>query len=978
MPARRSKAGAAKSPGGVYNLSGDFRGAIVNIQSTIVGSEQVRELEQLPPEPGDPPYRGLTAFDENDAAHFFGRERLVARLAGRLSTASFLGVIGDSGSGKSSLVLAGLVPALRSGQPFEDGSLPPAGSVRWDIRVLTPTAHPLQSLAACLGRDEPSLAALTQIETDLRANPAVLVLAARRLLARTAAPRLLLVIDQFEELFTQCREEDEREAFISALTSALDPAEGQVLSAVIVLRADFYARLAQYDRLRDLVAQHQEFIGAMSRDELFRAIVTPAAIGNWKIQEGLVEVMLDDAGSEPGALPLLSHALLETWRRRRGRTMTLSGYGEAGGVRGAISRTAEAVFTQGLTSEQRPVARLIFTRLAGLDEDARDTRRRAPFSELITRASDTDTIDLVLSILTDARLVITGTQEPGSVKTVEVAHEALIREWPTLRTWLAEDREGLLLHQKLADDTRDWLRLEKDPGELYRGARLELALDWTEKNAATLSLDEVDFLDAARDARNAEAAREQAYRHSGLLRRLVAPGLALILIGILAILFFTTGLNNRFKTPARMNGLFNIAVAEFGQIGSDGKVGPWNGSSAVTGLVASALQKGPGGDTNILIWQDGPALESENVTIGRVEGSGTDVQAAASALAGRLNAQIVVFGNLDTRQTPAQLTLEFWIAPQANYQFDDIQGSYQTDAPILIANPQSPGLEAADEIQRQANMLAWTALGLARMRFGQSAAALDALRSAEKLAPKLDSLQFFIGRASLFLSNSDAADQEKLTRDAETAFNNAIKLNPGYNSAYDGLGSVYSGEALRLLSRVQQNQGDSTELDQARALIDQALAAFQKAASLPPGPRDLAVSAVEAAKLDIGIALRARAEIEYRSGDAAAAAKTLQEAQDTLAGLVKPFETAKRERYLAMTHQALGTVWQWRGFLAVTVGDRAAAVQSYTSALDEYQACLTMGQASVDRIVREDIAAQLCQPYYNQVKSLLDTLQKGS
>ncbi len=390
----------------------------------------------------------------------------------------------------------------------------------------------------------------------------------------------------------------------------------------------------------------------------------------------------------------------------------------------------------------------------------------------------------MLSILTDARLVITGTQEPGSVKTVEVAHEALIREWPTLRTWLAEDREGLLLHQKLADDTRDWLRLEKDPGELYRGARLELALDWAEHNAATLSLDEVDFLDAARDARSAEAQREQAYRHAGLLHRLVAPGLALIFIGILAILFFTTGLNNRFKTPARMNGLFNIAVAEFGQIGSDGKIGPWNGSSAVTGLVTSSLEKGPGGDTNILIWQDGPALKSENVTIGRVEGNAPDT--AASALADRLNAQIVIFGNLDTRQTPAHLTLEFWIAPQANYQFDDIQGSYQTDAPILIANPQTPGLEAADEIDRQANMLAWTALGLARMRFGQSTAALEALRSAEKLAPKLNSLQFFIGRASLFLSNSDTANQEKLTRDAETAFNDAIKLNPGYNSAYDG------------------------------------------------------------------------------------------------------------------------------------------------------------------------------------------------
>ena len=287
-------------------------------------------------------------------------------------------------------------------------------------------------------------------------------------------------------------------------------------------------------------------------------------------------------------------------------------------------------------------------------------------------------------------------------------------------------------------------------------------------------------------------------------------------------------------------------------------------------------------------------------------------------------------------------------------------------------------MEAADEIERQANMLAWTALGLARMRFGQSTAALEAFRSAEKLSPRLDSLQFFIGRASLFLSNTDPANQEKLTRDAEAAFNKAIKLNPGYISAYDGLGSVYAGEALRLLARVQQNQGGPAELGQAGALIDQALAAFRKAESLPPGPRDLAVSAVEAARLDDGIALRARAEIEYRSGDAAATAQTLQQAQEILEAVVKPFETAKRERYLAMTHQALGTVWQWRGFMAETAGDLAAARTNYSSALDQYQACLTIGQASVDRIVREDVAAQLCQPYHDQVKSILDNLQKGS
>ena len=177
---------------------------------------------------------------------------------------------------------------------------------------------------------------------------------------------------------------------------------------------------------------------------------------------------------------------------------------------------------------------------------------------------------------------------------------------------------------------------------------------------------------------------------------------------------------------------------------------------------------------------------------------------------------------------------------------------------------------------------------------------------------------------------------------------------------------------------MQQNQGGATELSQAGALLDQALAVFHKAESLPPGPRDLFVSAVEAVRLDEGIALRARAEIEYRSGDAAAAAASLQQAQQILDGLVKPLQAAQRERYLAMTHQVLGTVWQWRGFLSEAAGDKAAAKQNYTHAQDEYQTCLTIGQTSLDRIVREDVAAQLCQPYLDAVKSILNKLQEGS
>ena len=375
----------------------------------------------------------------------------------------------------------------------------------------------------------------------------------------------MLVIDQFEEVFTQCRSPEERQAFIDSLLGVTKPDDEQPVTLLIALRADFYAQVAAFDGLREAVSQHQEFIGAMSRNELLRAIVQPLALDHWKIQEGLVEVMLNDVGYEPGALPLLSHAMLEPWKRRRGRTLTLSGYTEAGGVRGAIALTAETIFCDRLTREQQPIAQMIFIRLAELNADAQDTRRRAEFSELITRSTDEATIEAVLSILTDARLVTQDTLEPGDVKVVEVAHEALIREWPTLREWLSENRAGLILHRELADDTNTWLRLNRDPGALYRGLRLKNAAAWAEQNSTMLSLTEQEFLDTSRKV---AAAETRLLR----LRRLVFPIAGVVLLGILAVLFFLTGLNYRFRTPAKMSGVYNIAVAEFGTVAADGRI----------------------------------------------------------------------------------------------------------------------------------------------------------------------------------------------------------------------------------------------------------------------------------------------------------------------------------------------------------------------------------------------------------------------
>src|ERR1044071_388203 len=206
-----------KAVGDNYELSGDFRGAVINIKSTIVSNDEVKDIESLPPVSGDPPFQGLQYFDEKDADRFFGREALVAKIVGRLNTTRFLTIIGASGSGKSSVVRAGVIPALRRGERLADGSLPPTNSGQWDIRIFTPSAHPLDALAASLTRESESVSAATAMRADLAQQPQSLNLIARRLLAQSGKKRLMLVIDQFEEIFTQCHHDDERTAFIASL-----------------------------------------------------------------------------------------------------------------------------------------------------------------------------------------------------------------------------------------------------------------------------------------------------------------------------------------------------------------------------------------------------------------------------------------------------------------------------------------------------------------------------------------------------------------------------------------------------------------------------------------------------------------------------------------------------------------------------------------------------------------------------------------
>ncbi|MBK8031743.1 MAG: protein kinase [Chloroflexi bacterium] len=476
------------------------------------------------------PFKGLRAFQSADAADFFGRDALINTLLSRLNaegdTSRFLAVVGPSGSGKSSVVKAGLLPKIRAGAL--------EGSDRWFIVEMTPGARPFEELEIALLRIavNPPTSLMEQMQADERG----LLRAVSRVLP-SADSTLVLVIDQFEEVFTQLENEAVRRQFLTSLLTAIQESRGN-LRVIMTLRADFYDKPLLYADFGHLFRRCTEVVLPLNREELNEAITKPARMANLNLEPGLVEAITKDVGEQPGALPLLQYALTELYQRRRGNLLTLDAYHEINGAMGALARRAEQTFLE-LDETCQKAARQIFLRLVTLGEGTEDTRRRVRQDELMSlTAADNTAVQNVLDTYGKYRLLTFDRDPLTRVPTVEVAHEALIRSWDRLKSWLNTSRESMRLQRGLALAAEEWRRNNRDAGYLMSGTRLSQFEEWAAGTDVALSAEERAYLEASLTERErVDAAEAERKRREALIaRRAQNFGRAAVVLGVVGVL----------------------------------------------------------------------------------------------------------------------------------------------------------------------------------------------------------------------------------------------------------------------------------------------------------------------------------------------------------------------------------------------------------------------------------------------------------
>jgi WD40 repeat protein/DNA-binding SARP family transcriptional activator/type II secretory pathway predicted ATPase ExeA len=507
------------------------------------------------------PYKGLRTFDEADAPDFFGRAAAVAQLVERLASGDrFLAVVGPSGAGKSSLVRAGLIPAVRRGATTD--------SEHWPIVVVVPGAAPFEDLAA----------ALLSVARERQPNLATRLAAAPNALRETVehlspdGGELLLVIDQFEELFVVVGEEA-RDTFIDSLVSAITGADSR-LRVVVTLRADFFDRPLRHATLGRLLTSHTIVVPPPTPAEVAVAITGPAERAGAEVEPALVAQVVGEIADRPGALPLLQYALTEMYDRESG--LTLDSYRAVDGLAGALTGRAEQVLSD-LAPPARAAARQLFLRLVAVGEGSGDVRRRLHRSDLVALTRDTAAMEQAIAAFGAARLLTFDRDPETRAPTVEVAHEALLTQWTRLRTWITATRDDLVVERRLAAATGEWLSAGRDPSFLASGHRLDRFSELASTAAVAITTAERAYVDASQAERqrreDAEAARRaaelRARQRSRRRRRALLGSAALVVVVVLGLGAFAVQQRTIVAREARVTSARQLAAAAIASLEID-------------------------------------------------------------------------------------------------------------------------------------------------------------------------------------------------------------------------------------------------------------------------------------------------------------------------------------------------------------------------------------------------------------------------
>jgi serine/threonine protein kinase/WD40 repeat protein len=504
------------------------------------------EVVETPSEAIRNPYKGLRAFAEDDAVDFYGREALIEDLVERIANRRLVTVVGPSGSGKSSVVRAGLIPALRA------GSLP--DSRDWLMTDMFPGSYPFEELEAALTRvavNTPAgmLSELIQPNGLLRVSKQILP---------GDDSTLLVVVDQFEELFSTVRSEETRRSFLENLIAVANDERSRV-RVVTTIRADFFDRPLAYADFAEAIADGIVTVGPPTRDGLAQSVSAPARAVGLDLEPGLVSRITADVEGQPGALPLLQYALTEMFAARDGSTLTVDGYQATGGVAGALGRRAEELY-EGLTPAGQLATRQLFLRLVAVDEVGTVARRRARQAELASLAIERGGLESALTAFAGFRLLTFDRDPVTRGPTVEVAHEALLTEWPRLRGWIEDARESLVVARRVGESTHEWLESNEDPSYLLRGARLEDVESWASRADVMLTGDESRYIAASVAHRAAEVSAARRRRR----RAVSALAAGLTVVSILAVVALVQrGVAEEEALQARVR---ELAAASEGQV----------------------------------------------------------------------------------------------------------------------------------------------------------------------------------------------------------------------------------------------------------------------------------------------------------------------------------------------------------------------------------------------------------------------------